>query len=370
MSVGKFEPISPWDLESFRIGLLPSPYVQEAASNASFAGAPNTINSAGQLVECGTAFIQAAFILTDAAANSSTAGSLIQAWRITPGFIFKVTLLEAWALALIGTNIGMVKDSTTSLWYGSTANGGAQMQIIGAPSTTAIGDTKMQVLAIFNPSAIQFNNGGSVTGVATALTAHAGGTQAAALALTAAFNRISVSATLGDSVRLPAATVGQIVTIDNQGAAPIQVFGAGTDTVRGIATATGVSQGVGIITTYYCLVAGNWESSFAGSSTVGRVALTTNGAINSHTAADYIITKAGVLADTLAAPTAVVDDGLRISIISNTANAHTLTATGLFGSGAAATDLATFAAFLGAGLTLEARGAKWLVVSSNGITFS
>lgn len=99
-------------------------------------------------------------------------------------------------------------------------------------------------------------------------------------------------------------------------------------------------------------------------------ALTTNGAINPHVAASYAITKAGVLADTLAAPTATTDDGIEIYIGSTTANAHTLTATGLFQCGTAAVNLATFAAQAGAGLTLKAYQGKWIVKSSVAITFS
>jgi hypothetical protein len=98
--------------------------------------------------------------------------------------------------------------------------------------------------------------------------------------------------------------------------------------------------------------------------------LTTNGAISPNTAANYVITKAGVLADTLAAPTATVDDGKVIIITSNTANAHTLTATGLLQTGSASVNLATFAAFAGAGLTLMAYQGKWNVIGSVGITFS
>jgi hypothetical protein len=99
-------------------------------------------------------------------------------------------------------------------------------------------------------------------------------------------------------------------------------------------------------------------------------ALTTNGAIAPHTAATYVITKAGVLADTLAAPTAGTDDGLEIVITSGTANAHTLTATGLLNTGSASVNVATFAAFAGAGITLMAYNGKWNVVASVGITFS
>lgn len=102
-----------------------------------------------------------------------------------------------------------------------------------------------------------------------------------------------------------------------------------------------------------------------------QTALTTNGAIAPGTPATYVITKAGVLADTLAAPVATTDDGKVITITSATANAHTLTATGLLQTGAAANaNLATFAAFPGAGLTLMAYQAKWYVLSAVGITFS
>ena len=96
-------------------------------------------------------------------------------------------------------------------------------------------------------------------------------------------------------------------------------------------------------------------------------ALTANGAISVSIARRYVITKAGVLAATLAAPAA---DNLEINIISDTANAHTLTATGLLATGSAAVDVATFAAFAGAGLTLRSYGGTWAVVSSVGITFS
>lgn len=81
----------------------------------------------------------------------------------------------------------------------------------------------------------------------------------------------------------------------------------------------------------------------------------------------YLITKAGVAALTLAAPTI---DNIRLEIRSTTAFAHTITATGLLQTGAAGTDLATFAAFGGAGLVLASFNGKWMVMNSVGITFS
>lgn len=99
-------------------------------------------------------------------------------------------------------------------------------------------------------------------------------------------------------------------------------------------------------------------------------ALSVNGAIPPSTPATYVITKAGVLADTLAAPVAGTDDGKVITVTSTTSFAHTITATGLLQTGAAANgNLATFAAFPGAGLTLMAYQAKWYVLSAVGITF-
>ena len=77
-----------------------------------------------------------------------------------------------------------------------------------------------------------------------------------------------------------------------------------------------------------------------------------------------------MLADTLAAPTATTDDGIVITVTSNTANAHTIQATGLLQTGTASVNLATFAAQPGAGLTLMAYQGKWNVLSSVGITFS
>ncbi len=97
----------------------------------------------------------------------------------------------------------------------------------------------------------------------------------------------------------------------------------------------------------------------------------------------YIITKAGVAALTLAAPTAGApifnaqgvntgggQDGTLIVVTSSTANAHTITATGLLQTGSANVNVATFAAQAGASIELMAYNGKWYVLSSNQITFS
>lgn len=93
-------------------------------------------------------------------------------------------------------------------------------------------------------------------------------------------------------------------------------------------------------------------------------------AIPAHTQANYIITRAAADLMTLAAPTSVVDDGLQIVITSGTAFAHTITATGLLNTGSANANVATFAAFAGATVTLMAWAGKWNILYSTGVTFS
>lgn len=100
------------------------------------------------------------------------------------------------------------------------------------------------------------------------------------------------------------------------------------------------------------------------------IPLTASGAIDPHSAARYMITKAGLAAMTLGAPTAGADDGLAIEILSSTAFAHTITATGLLVDGAGHVNTATFPAGGGGTLDLMAFNGKWYVQNSQNITFA
>src|SRR6266404_8115363 len=77
---------------------------------------------------------------------------------------------------------------------------------------------------------------------ADSITAFATGGQTNATPLGAELNRVTTVATAADSVKLPASQAGLTIIVENAGASAMQVFGAGTDTVNGVATATGVSQ--------------------------------------------------------------------------------------------------------------------------------
>jgi hypothetical protein len=100
------------------------------------------------------------------------------------------------------------------------------------------------------------------------------------------------------------------------------------------------------------------------------IAITASGAVPVRPGANYVITNAGITALTLAAPTAGADDGVSITIESATAFAHTLTATGLLSTGSASVNVATFAAFAGASVTLRAYNGKWVTTAQIAITFS
>jgi hypothetical protein len=96
----------------------------------------------------------------------------------------------------------------------------------------------------------------------------------------------------------------------------------------------------------------------------------TTDAIAPNVPGNYVVKTAGVNAMTLAAPRVGIDDNLTIAIYSDTLNAHTLTTVALLANGTAIKNVATFAAFKGAGLVLRAFNGVWQVVSQTAIVFT
>jgi hypothetical protein len=91
---------------------------------------------------------------------------------------------------------------------------------------------------------------------ADTITAKASGTHADGTPLTAGVSNVSVVATKADSVLLPAMTPGQVCIIANSGTADAQVFGAGTSTINGVATDTGVGLAAGKTGIFVAVTAG------------------------------------------------------------------------------------------------------------------
>lgn len=101
------------------------------------------------------------------------------------------------------------------------------------------------------------------------IVAHAGGGQSAATALTSEVNRITTVATAGDSVSLPTAIAGLTIMVVNHGANSVQVYGAGTDVINDVATASGVSQMIGSEVIYSCSINGKWYANGLGTGYAG-----------------------------------------------------------------------------------------------------
>jgi hypothetical protein len=94
------------------------------------------------------------------------------------------------------------------------------------------------------------------------ITAFAGGGQASATPLTTQLNRLVTVAADGDSVALPQSVPGMAVTVVNTGAKSADVFpvNGGTDAINGQAANVAVRVKAGAVATFYCEVAGKWES--------------------------------------------------------------------------------------------------------------
>ena len=81
-------------------------------------------------------------------------------------------------------------------------------------------------------------------------------------------------------------------------------------------------------------------------------------------------TVAGVVAATLADPTATTDDFKRLVIVSNQAQANTVTSASSFGGGGAGEDVATFSGAIGDTLCLMAYGGKWYITGAHQCTIA
>jgi|SRR5215467_5566489 len=133
------------------------------------------------------------------------------------------------------------------------------IELFAAPSVTyPVGQTVSYTVGVGLHDMSPIVNGTGFTGASIA--ARAGGTRAAATAITQALTLIAVCATTADSVALPPATGGQVLWISNGGSASAQVFAAvGTsDTINGVAAATGIALAAGKTIMLMSPISGTW----------------------------------------------------------------------------------------------------------------
>ena len=93
------------------------------------------------------------------------------------------------------------------------------------------------------------------------LTAHAGGGQGSATALTSMFNRVTTVATAADSVILPASAAGMCITVTNAAAAnSMNVFPATGDAINALGANAAFALAAGKTAEFVCYTAGQWHS--------------------------------------------------------------------------------------------------------------
>ncbi len=167
--------------------------------------------------------------------------------------------------ALLPTQSGqsgkfLTTDGTDTSWTAAGA-----FTTLTASGNFAVATNKFTVTAASGNTAVA----GTLTAAGlfyqssvSALTA-AGTTRTDALVLTKQLNNLTTVAS-GTGVTLPAATAGAMIAVFNGGANPVQVYGAGTDTIDGVAAATGVPLTNAKRCLFICFATGSWISAQLG----------------------------------------------------------------------------------------------------------
>jgi len=89
----------------------------------------------------------------------------------------------------------------------------------------------------------------------------------------------------------------------------------------------------------------------------------TTDVLNPQGGGNYIVKTGQINAMTLAAPRAGIDDGVTISVFSDTLFAHTITCpAAIIAAGVAVKTVITFPAFKGGGVTLRAYNGTWQII--------
>lgn len=142
---------------------------------------------------------------------------------------------------------------------GNGSDGSFQVRVISITSGVV---TVSSIGATFSPFAASGNFW--ISPVNVNVVAHAGGGQTDATLLTAQFNEVGTVTTAADSVKLPVIVPGMQVTVVNNGANAMQVFGSGTSTINDVASATGVSQAPDTVVMYTAMETDLWFSNEGG----------------------------------------------------------------------------------------------------------
>lgn len=90
------------------------------------------------------------------------------------------------------------------------------------------------------------------------VTAHSGGGQANAVAITAQQTQVSTVAADHDSVILPPSAAGMLLLVANAGAHILDIYAHASETINAIAALSPISPAAGKNILFFCPIAGNW----------------------------------------------------------------------------------------------------------------
>ena len=170
----------------------------------------------------------------------------IPAWINNPALLIASNLSDLNNVTTARNNLGLGTAATPTFAALTITNAIGAATVVAGTSATA-------------PSFIStaFN----VSSVTNAITAHSGGGQGSAVALTTAMNRVTTVAAPGNSVKLPAAAAGRSVVVINAAAAnAMDCFPASGDAINALTADTALSIAANKSVIFNCVVAGIWNS--------------------------------------------------------------------------------------------------------------
>jgi len=209
---------------------------------------------AGQYVSVGAGSVRAGnfYSLVEPLPNNIGVDAIVfNADPSAGGVTFSGGASTANALAVFADTAGNLKAASGASTFGQ------DLAITGVLSSTSFSAS-----GNITSSAGNFvNTAGYFTRSAVnALTALAGGAQAGT-ALTRELNRVTTVTTAADSVQLPAATVGKVVTVINAAAAnAMAVFPQTGEIINALAANASISVAANKTIMFFCAVAGTWNS--------------------------------------------------------------------------------------------------------------
>ncbi len=160
----------------------------------------------------------------------SVGASNTVAWVANPGLLKASNLSDLTSVSTALTNLGLSTGS--SVVFGTVT------------ATKFISTTDINTYSYAN-----------------SLTAHAGGGQGSALALTKSINQIKTVATAGDSVKLPPAVAGwQVVVINAAAANSLDCFSSSGDQINALLPDDAFAIDANKVAMFFCAVNGTWES--------------------------------------------------------------------------------------------------------------